>query len=149
MSKYDFEIDLSEHTSTGKILSKIEKGSVVLEFGCANGRMTKHMKENMGCQVYIVEYDQGAYEEAKQFAVDGLCEDIMKFGWAEKFSGIAFDAIIFADVLEHLSNPERVLEKAGKLLKHDGCIYVSIPNITHNDIVLKAMEERFDYTETG
>ena len=49
MSKYDFEIDLSNRTSTGIILNKIKPGSVVLEFGCATGRMTRYMKEAMDC----------------------------------------------------------------------------------------------------
>ncbi len=149
MSKYDFEIDLSENTSTGMILSKIEKGSVVLEFGCATGRMTRYMKEKLNCRVYIVEYDEQAFEVAREYAEDGLCDDIMTFRWAEKFREIAFDAIVFADVLEHLSAPERVLAKAAELLKDTGSMHISLPNITHNDILLKAHEERFDYTATG
>jgi hypothetical protein len=51
MSKYDFELDLSGNTSTGMILEKIEKGSTVLEFGCATGRMTRYMKEAMGAVI--------------------------------------------------------------------------------------------------
>ncbi len=149
MSKYDFKIDLSEQSSTGLILNKIANGSVILEFGCATGRMTRYMKEILGCKVYIVEYDQGAFEQALQYAEDGICDDIMKFQWCERFKEIQFDAILFADVLEHLTTPEKVLEEAGKLLKEDGCIYASIPNITHNDILLKMMDERFDYTSTG
>ena len=149
MSKYDFELDLSIHSSTGLILSKIDSSSVVLEFGCATGRMTRYMKENMDCQVYIVEYDKGAYEKASKYAVDGLCDDILNFQWFEKFKGIEFDAIIFADVLEHLAEPEKVLEYSAKLLKETGAIYASIPNITHNDILLKLYEDHFDYTSTG
>ena len=60
MSKYDFEIDLSPNSSTGRILNKLRPGSVVLEFGCATGRMTRYMKEALGCQVYIVEYERTA-----------------------------------------------------------------------------------------
>ena len=71
MSKYDFEIDLSPTTSTGIILNKIQKGSVVLEFGCATGRMTRYMKEALGCDVYIVEYEASAFEKAKVYAKDG------------------------------------------------------------------------------
>ena len=57
--------------------------------------------------------------------------------------------MIFADVLEHLTQPEQALAKAASFLKDDGSIYVSVPNVTHNDIVLKMCEERFDYTQTG
>ena len=149
MSKYDFDLDLSENSSTGLILSKIKHGSSILEFGCANGRMTRYMKEELGCRVYIVEYDKPAYEEAVKYAADGLCEDILAFNWVEKFAGHAFDAILFADVLEHLPTPELVLTKAAELLTETGSIYISIPNITHNDILLKAAEEHFDYTRVG
>lgn len=149
MSKYDFEINIEDNSSDRMILKKIVPNSIVLEFGCATGRMTRHMKETMGCKVYIVEYDKGAYEQALQYAEGGICDDIMNFQWLETFKDVKFDAIIFADVLEHLNNPESVLEKAGKLLADRGYIYASIPNITHNDIILKAMEDRFDYTSTG
>lgn len=149
MSKYDFELDLSENTSTGMILSKIEKGSTVLEFGCAEGRMTRYMQQTLDCRVYIVELDKAAYDTAAQYAADGVCGDIMDFVWAEKFGHIGFDTIIFADVLEHLTQPEKVLERAAKLLKDTGKLFISVPNITHNDILLKAYGERFDYTATG
>ena len=149
MSKYDFEIDLSNRTSTGIILNKIKPGSVVLEFGCATGRMPRYMKEAMDCKVYIVEFDAGAYEKALQFAEGGVCGDIMTYSWLETFRDVRFDAVIFADVLEHLSRPEEVLAKAAELLKDTGCIYVSVPNITHNDVLLKACTEHFDYTRTG
>ena len=149
MSKYDFEVDLTDCTSTGIILNKIPRGSVVLEFGCATGRMTRYMKEALDCRVYIVEFDQEAYEKAKQYAQDGICDDIMNYRWLEAFGQVRFDAIIFADVLEHLAHPDQVLMQAAKLLKDDGCIHISVPNITHNDIVLKACDERFDYTKTG
>lgn len=149
MSKYDFEIDLGVNTSTGMILGQIPKGSAVLEFGCATGRMTRYMKEAMDCRVCIVEYDRGAYEIALQYAEDGVCDDIMTFSWAEQFRDVAFDAIIFADVLEHLPAPERVLEAAARLLKDTGKMFVSVPNVTHNDVLLKAAQEHFDYTTTG
>lgn len=149
MSKYDFEIDLSANSSTGIILNKIRQGSVVLEFGCATGRMTRYMKDVLGCSVYIVEYDREAYETAIAYAKNGLCDDILNLKWVEQFQDIRFDAIIFADVLEHLTAPEQILKKAAQLLADDGGIYVSIPNITHNDILLKAYEEHFDYTPTG
>lgn len=149
MSKYDFKIDLSKNSSTGIILSKIPKGSVVLEFGCATGRMTHYMKEVLECQVYIVEYEEAAYEKARQYAQDGLCDDIMNFQWVEKFRDIQFDVILFVDVLEHLTAPDKALASAAGLLKDTGSLYISIPNVTHNDIVLKACEEHFDYTQTG
>lgn len=149
MSKYDFAVDLSAHSSTGMILSKIPFGSTVLEFGCACGRMTRYLKEALHCWVYIVECNPNDYAQAEPFAADGICGDILSLSWTEKWKGILFDAILFADVLEHLTDPDCALSHAGELLKDDGHIYVSVPNIAHNDILLKLFHNRFDYTRLG
>lgn len=149
MTKYDFQLNLSTDTSDGKIISKIKPNSTVLEFGCAEGRMTKYMSDALGCGVYIVEYDKEAYKNAVRFARDGVCGDAMELEWVHKFGNVRFDYIIFADVLEHLTDPALVLKNAASALKPGGRIYVSIPNITHNDVIVKAMENRFDYTQVG
>ncbi len=149
MFKYDFDVDLSTETSTGKIISKLKPGMTILEFGCGSGRMTKYMQGELGCHVYIAEYVEEAYNEAIKFAEDGICEDVQQFGWYEKFKDIRFDCILFVDVLEHLVQNEAVLAKSKKLLKDDGHIYISIPNVTHNDILIKAANEQFNYTDTG
>lgn len=149
MSKYDFKVDLSEKTSTGLILKKIGHGSTVLEFGCATGRMTGYMQEHLHCRVYIVEIDPDAYKTASQYAADGVCGDIMDMEWKKKFADIRFDHILFADVLEHTPDPDLVIREASELLAPDGNIIFSIPNITHNDIILKAIGDHFDYTDIG
>lgn len=149
MLKYEFEVDTAQNSSTGKILSKIKRGAKVLEFGCAAGRMTRYMKEVLDCRVYIVECQREAYEKALVYAEEGVCGDLLEFQWEKQWENEKFDAIIFADVLEHLSAPELALEHAANFLKADGCIYVSVPNITHNDVVIKAVSEHFDYTSTG
>ncbi len=149
MSKYDFELDMSLNTSTGLILNKIKRGSRVLEFGCAEGRMTRYMKEELSCDVYICEYNREAFEKALTYAVDGVCGDILDYEWRSKFAGLSFNYILFADVLEHLANPLEVLKKASEMLAPDGEVIASVPNVTHNDIILKATQERFDYMPTG
>jgi hypothetical protein len=42
-----------------------------------------------------------------------------------------------------------ILTHAATLLKEDGTVYVSIPNITHNSIVMELLEERFTYSNAG
>lgn len=149
MSKYDFEVDLDIRSSTGMILSKIKPNSIILEFGCASGRMTKYLKSALNCQVYIVEYDKEAFDVAMQYAFDGVCDDILSLSWMKKFQGVKFDAILFVDVLEHLTQPNVALSKAAEMLKDSGKIYISIPNIAHNDIILKALNNHFDYMDLG
>ena len=136
-------------TIPGKIISRINPYSSVLEFGCATGRMTQYMKDKLQCKVFIVEIDEPAYNIALQYAEDGYCGDIEQFEWVKKIGKQKFDYIIFADVLEHLKKPEKVLEKSAELLSEGGEIIVSIPNICHFDVLANLYLNRFKYTEIG
>lgn len=152
--KYDFELELgSENNSLTKIISRIQKDSSVLEFGCANGRLTRYLKEEMNCQVTIVEIDEEAAEDAKPFAVQALCGskkgDIEKYYWCKELDGKQYDFIVLADVLEHLLCPEKALAKMKNFLKPDGVVLVSIPNIANNAIVANLIQDEFKYTDIG
>ena len=149
MSKYNLPMELGENTIPGKIMQKIAPGSTVLEFGCAEGRMTHYMQEKLGCKVYIVEMDEDAYKTAASYAQAGVCTDADLLIWRDEFAGVIFDYILFADVLEHLRNPEKVLKCAGELLKEEGSVLVSIPNICHGDVLCNLYQNHFRYTELG
>lgn len=152
MSKYDFEItEINPNTVHGMILSQVKPGSSVLECGCATGYMTKYMNEKMDCEVSIVEVDLGAYNKAKQYAFDGFYGDLDDGKWYRfyKFHDYNFDYVLFADVLEHLKNPFDAFVKAADLLKDGGKIIFSIPNICHNDILVRMFYDHFNYSSLG
>jgi GT2 family glycosyltransferase/2-polyprenyl-3-methyl-5-hydroxy-6-metoxy-1,4-benzoquinol methylase len=148
--KYNVGLNLnSNNDSTTLILKHIKSDSTVLEFGPANGRMTKYMKEILNCKVYIVEIDKKAGKDAAKHAVDYLFDDIEQYKWLDRFRGISFDYIIFADVLEHLRHPEKVLSSSKLLLEQDGSILISVPNIGHNAVLIDLANNKFEYRETG
>ncbi|MGN0143723.1 MAG: rhamnan synthesis F family protein, partial [Clostridium sp.] len=149
MNKYDTSLDMDSENSLSILLRNIKNDSTILEFGPATGRMTKYLKENMNCDVYIVEIDEEGYEKSSKFAVDGLLGDIEQYEWIDKFKKIKFDYILFADVLEHLRNPDIVINKATGLLKEDGQIGISLPNISHNSIIMNLMRNNFQYNQLG
>lgn len=152
MGKYDFRIDgIDVRTAHGKVLGRVPEGSTVLECGCATGYMTRYMVDRLGCAVYVVEIDADAFREAMRYAKDGWRGDLDGAAWHEWLDGVGlrFDRILFADVLEHLRHPQEALTGAAGLLKEDGRIIVSVPNVCHNDIILKMIEDRWDYTRYG
>ena len=53
--KYDFGLDLTSNNSLKLINDRIAADSVILEFGPANGRLTKYLKNNKNCEIDIVE----------------------------------------------------------------------------------------------
>jgi lipopolysaccharide biosynthesis protein/SAM-dependent methyltransferase len=145
----DISLSTDVNTKDGKILHYIQSNSAVLEFGPAYGRMTKFMKETLNCKVYIVEIDKDAYKSAIQYAVKGICGDILEFSWLKEFGRISFDHIIFANVLEHLWDPWGVLEKSLSLLKDDGSVLLSVPNLAHNSVLINLFDNKFEYTNVG
>ena len=153
MSKYDFQLDLETKNSTSIIIKMMKENTDVLEIGPAHGRLTKHLKENMNCSVDIVEIDLEAGNYAKQYARNALvgleAGNVSADYWFETLQDNKYDYIICADVLEHLHNPDKVLERLKSLLKPDGSILISIPNFTHSSVLVNLFNDIFEYNEIG
>ena len=151
MGNYDFELDLESENTMSVIAGWITPGSEVLEFGPANGRLTKYLSEGKQCKVTIVEIDEESGNEAARYAAKSFLGEeygnIEKYYWTELAEH--FDYIIFADVLEHLSHPEKVLKVCKELLKEEGRILVSVPNISHNSVIIDLLKDEFQYDDTG
>ncbi len=149
MIKYDVPLGLEHNNNLMRLIQRIKKDSTVLEFGPSTGRLTSFMVSELQCTVYGVEIDEDAFSVCKKYLKKGLCGDIEDYAWQEKFSGVTFDYVIFADVLEHLHDPKRVIQEVKPFLKEDAEILVSIPNIAHNSVLIELLQGRFDYTGTG
>ena len=151
MGKYDFDLDIYDNNTIAWIADRVNQGTRVLEFGPANGRLTKYLSKVKKCYVDIVEIDEESGAEAAAFAEKALVGpeygDIEKYFWLE--TSEKFDFIIFADVLEHLVHPENVLKACKKVIAEKGKILVSIPNISHNSVIIELLNDRFEYNPTG
>ena len=150
MGNYDFTLDLDTINTMSIIANWITERSRILEFGPANGRLTKYLSEEKHCVLTIVEIDEASGREAGQYAEKSFLGkekgDIEKYYWND---GDKYDFIIFADVLEHLSHPREVLLECKKILKESGKILISVPNIAHNSIIIDLCNDKFEYGKTG
>jgi 2-polyprenyl-3-methyl-5-hydroxy-6-metoxy-1,4-benzoquinol methylase len=149
LNKYNFRLNLTPGSSDFILLERVRANTRVLEFGPAYGRMTQYLFEQKSCSVYCVELDAAAAGSCRHFCEQILIGNIESYEWLETFKTLQFDHIIFADVLEHLYNPWKVLDSCKSLLKPDGSIIISIPNTSHNAIILNLMQDNFNYYPTG
>lgn len=149
MMKYNLELITDDKNALSLMLGQIEPNSLVLEFGPANGRMTRYLKKKLNCAVYIVEVDKAAAQDAMKYSEDCIIGDIEEFEWIEKWENIHFDYILFADVLEHLHNPQEVLSKTRRILKDEGKTIISVPNVGHNSVMINLFNNVFNYTPLG
>ncbi len=155
MSKYSNNLNIQNikqndpNGTIANVLNSITPHSKILELGCANGYITKYLKEELFCEVSIIEINKDDYQEALQYAVDGFCGDLNTMKWYEYFKTKQFDYIVIMDVLEHLINPLQVLSLLKFLIVQNGKIIFSIPNICHNDIIIQMFYNNFTYTSLG
>lgn len=147
--KYDIKVDISAGTSHTLILNRIKRNTKVLEFGPASGYMTQYMRDQLGCKVTCVEIDEQAAALAEKYAERMIVADIDRMDWYVELKDESFDHIIFADVLEHLRKPADILRTASSLLNEEGSIALSVPNVTHNAIIMEMLQDRFDYRSEG
>ena len=129
------------------ILPYIPYGSKkILDAGCAKGLLGEAIKKQRECEVYGIEINKIAAEEARGRLDAVFCTDIVQ---AELPFHEDLDAVIFADILEHLIDPRSTLKNARKWLKSDGIVIASIPNAGHYSIVSDLLRGRWDYVPAG
>lgn len=119
----------------------------VLEIGCACGATLLKIKDNFrNAKLYGIELNENSANIAKNFAqVEVLNIEASNLFFNEKM----FDYIIFADVLEHLSDPWEALQNIKKYLKDDGYILASIPNVMHHSIIRDLINGNWTYKDSG
>jgi len=118
----------------------------VLVVGCGEGGLGRNLK-NKGCRVVGIEAEAGAAAVAAKHYDRVYVRDMDTF--EPPFSGESFDHIVCADVLEHLRDPWRVLDRLCRLLKPEGRLVASIPNIRNTETVSQLLRGNFDYTDWG
>jgi SAM-dependent methyltransferase len=119
----------------------------VLDLGCATGRLAELLVAQ-GCTVTGVELDPEAAKLAEQH-----CEKVVVANLETDLAKLddlgTFDVIVAADVLEHVTDPVRVLETAARLLAPHGYLVTSIPNVAHGSVRLALLAGKFPYSDLG
>lgn len=104
----------------------IEPGASVLDIGCGNGANLRHLAAARGVDGEGVDVSEVAIAKARETGVKARVADASAPGFA---LDRAYDYIIISEVLEHIPNPEDLIEKVrGKFSKG---LILSMPNIGH------------------
>lgn len=142
------EKDLDDNSSLKKMLRLVGEGKRVIDFGCATGYFSQLLTKK-GCTVTGVEINPEAAKFAEQYCEQVIVADLDFVSVTAILPKQAFDVAVFGDVLEHLRNPWKVVSEIRQLLKPEGYVVASIPNIAHGAIRLALLQGRFDYMDLG
>lgn len=134
----------------GELIRNIDysKSSLaVLDVGCGQGGNFTFIKGVYpNAELCGIELNPKTAIISQKFADVRNCnvEDLNVDEWHNKF-----DYIIAGDIIEHLADPWKFLEKAHTMLKDDGIIIASIPNIANAETIFEILNGRFEYKEYG
>lgn len=122
-------------------------GRRVLDVGCGGGAFGSALKAAGAAWVAGVERHPAAAAEARA-RLDLLVEGDLTTV-ALPFSPGEFDYVVFADVLEHVSDPEAIVRRYLPYLAPEGRVVVSVPNMRFYLVLLRLVADRWAYTDSG
>lgn len=148
---YDAPFDRSNRNASHTlafelVLARCPAGAHVLDVGCATGALGAALSAQ-GRRVTGVEPLAAAAAIARgriDPVFTGLADDFF-----DQHAEQRFDAIVFADVLEHMPDPAAALRRAASHLAAGGVIVASVPNVTHASVRAMLLEGRWDMGGQG
>lgn len=143
----------SRHHIDRQAVEQVPADSFVLDIGCATGFMGAYLKREKNCVVYG--YDRRS-PEAKLAAkvldrmiVGDIEDESSAIEVLKLTNGKKFDVILATSLIEHLLNPAAAVLRMKQLLRPNGLLIMTTPNIAHWTTRLMLLRGNFDYTEYG
>jgi 2-polyprenyl-3-methyl-5-hydroxy-6-metoxy-1,4-benzoquinol methylase len=147
--RYDFnKIDLESGSVHADVVRLVDGAPRVLELGPATGYMSRTLTA-AGSAVVGIELDAEMAERANEFCERVIVGDIDALDLGAELGDERFDAVVAADVLEHLKDPLEVLNRLRPFLKPDGFFVISVPNVAHGSVRLALLSGDFKYRDIG
>jgi len=146
-SRYPWkEIPGSSHDVLLSRITALGEGLSVLDVGFGAGHLARRIRAR--CRYLAgIELDPDAAREGAAFFDDPLVDDVVS-GLAGPWREL-FDVVVAGDILEHLPEPGLALTLLRPLLRHEGLLLVSLPNVANVTVRLGLLLGRFPLSDRG
>jgi 2-polyprenyl-3-methyl-5-hydroxy-6-metoxy-1,4-benzoquinol methylase len=123
------------------------RGLRCLDVGCGAGALGAALKAAGAAHVAGIEFDAAAADRARERLDVVVAGSVVE---AElPFAAGDFDLLVFADVLEHLPDPDVALARCLPLLAAGGRVVVSVPNMRFWLMLVRLGADRWEYADHG
>jgi len=126
---------IERYIITLKLIPFYSKKAAVLDIGSYPGHISRIVKELFDYEVHGLDFSHQVGAQAFASYVDAmkldgiLIRDCNVDRDAIPFSNETFDIVLFTEVIEHLQKPRRILSEINRVLKSNGKLVLSTPNL--------------------
>ena len=146
---YGRDMDAGRRDSLAVLADLVPRGADVLDVGIGGGALGRHLGSAGGCRVDGATISPVEAAGAAPYYRRIEVADLNVTALDALFAGRRYDAIICADVLEHLPRPTAVLDSCRTLLADDGRLLLSIPNVAYSGLIAELLAGEFRYRTEG
>ena len=141
---------LDEDNDSLTLLARhIEAGAVVLDLGMGTGGLGKYLAARQSITLDGVTLSDEEAQRAGAVYRQVVVADLDSADLTQLFADQRYDRIVCADVLEHLKNPERILQQCQQLLQPGGQLLTSVPNVAYCGLLAELLQGEFEYRPEG
>lgn len=141
---------LDEDNDSLTLLARhIAAGAVVLDLGMGTGGLGKYLAARQSVTLDGVTLSEEEAQRAGSAYRQVVVADLDSADLTQLFAGQRYDRIVLADVLEHLKNPERILQQCRQLLQAGGQLLTSVPNVAYCGLLAELLQGEFTYRPEG
>ncbi|MDM8542143.1 class I SAM-dependent methyltransferase [Desulfococcaceae bacterium HSG9] len=108
--------------------SKFAPGKTMLDIGCGQGQFVD-IALNLGWDISGIDLSESAVDLCQKFGLPVSKLDI----FSSTLKPSSFDMCIISEVIEHVSNPVKFINRVEELLKPRGGVYFTTPNFSSLD----------------
>ncbi len=116
----------------------------LLDVGGGAGNFARVFMSERGGRAVLLEQNASTASVAQSQGLEVLIGEFQSIQVPERY-----DCVALLDVLEHLLDPLTALIKAHQVIKPQGVLLLSVPNVGHWSVIWDLLEGKFDYQPVG
>lgn len=146
---YERDVLEQDNDSLTLLARRIAPGNVVLDLGMGTGGLGRYLAARQAVTLDGVTLSAEEAQRAGTTYRHVHVADLDSADLCQLFAGQRYDRIVCADVLEHLKNPERILQQCQQLLAPQGQLLTSVPNVAYCGLLAELIQGDFRYRPEG
>lgn len=99
----------------------------LFDLGCGNGQVSKRFMD-LGYDIYGIDISRENLEQAKKVKLKVAQGDVSK---KLPYKNEVFDVVFAGDIIEHIFDTKAFLTEINRILKNNGLLVVTTPNLVH------------------